>query len=75
VTSLSARLAFWYAIAATATFAVLSIAGYFMLHNQMLHQLDQLNETQFKQLHTALGPNYKTLTPQVINERIRDTTE
>jgi signal transduction histidine kinase len=75
VTSLSARLAFWYAIAATASFAVLSIAGYFMLHNQMLHQLDQLNETQFKQLHTALGPNYKTLTPQVINERIRDTTE
>jgi two-component system heavy metal sensor histidine kinase CusS len=75
MTSLSARLAVSYAIAATATLAVLSIAGYFMLHDQMLHQLDQLNETQFKQLRTALGPNYKTLTPQVINERIRDTTE
>ena len=73
--SISARLTFWYAVAATVTFAVLFVFGYFILRDNMIRQLDQLNETQFKQLNTALGPNYKALTPDVINERIRDTTE
>ncbi len=73
--SISARLTFWYAVTATATFAVLFVVGYYMLHDNMVHQLDQLNETQFKQLRTALGPNYPTLTPEIINGRIRDVTE
>jgi two-component system heavy metal sensor histidine kinase CusS len=75
VKSITARLTVWYAVAATATLAVLFIAGHYMLRDHMIRQLDQLNETQFKQLRTALGPNYKTLTPEVINQRIRDTTE
>jgi len=75
VKSISARLTFWYAVTATATFAVLFVVGYYMLHDNMVHQLDQLNETQFKQLRTALGPNYPTLTPEIINGRIRDVTE
>jgi HAMP domain-containing protein len=62
-------------VAATATLAVLFIAGHYMLRDHMIRQLDQLNETQFKQLRTALGPGFKTLTPEVINQRIRDTTE
>ena len=73
--SVSARLTVWYALTATATLACLFVAGYYMLQNQMIRQLDQLNETHFKQLRTALGPDYKTLTPEVINDRIRDTTE
>ncbi len=73
--SIRARLTFWYAFSATATLACLFIAGYYMLQNHLIRQLDLLNETQFRQLRTALGPNYKSLTPPVINERIRDTTE
>ena len=73
--SISARLTVWYALAATVTLVCLFVAGYYMLQNHLVRQLDQLNETQFKQLRTALGPNYKTLTPQIINDRIRDTTE
>jgi two-component system heavy metal sensor histidine kinase CusS len=75
VKSIGARLTVWYALCATATLAVLFVAGYYMLQNQMVRQLDQLNETQFKQLRTALGPNYAALTPEVINDRIRDVTE
>jgi signal transduction histidine kinase len=75
VKSISARLTVWYALTATATLACLFVAGYYMFQNHMIKQLDLLNETQFKQLRTALGANYKTLTPQVINDRIRDTTE
>ncbi len=73
--SISARLTVWYALTATATLACLFVAGYYMLQNQMVRQLDQLNETQFKQLRTALGSGYKTLTPDVIDQRIRDVTE
>jgi two-component system heavy metal sensor histidine kinase CusS len=75
VKSISARLTIWYALTATATLAVLFVVGYYMLQNHMVKQLDQLNETQYKQLRTALGPNYQSLTPEVINDRIRDTTE
>jgi signal transduction histidine kinase len=75
VKSISARLTVWYAITATVTLAVLFVAGYYMLQDHMVKQLDQLNETQFKQLRTALGPNYQALTPEVINARIRDVTE
>src|SRR5258708_6358761 len=75
VKSIRARLTFWYAFAATATLACLFIAGHYMLQNHLIRQLDLLNETQFRQLRTALGPNYQSLTPAVINERIRDTTE
>jgi len=73
--SISARLTVWYALTATATLACLFVAGYYMLQNQMIRQLDQLTETHFKQLRTALGPDYRALTPEDINDRIRDTTE
>jgi len=75
VKSIGARLTLWYALTATATLAFLFVVGYYMLQTHLINQLDALNETQFKQLRTALGPGYKSLTPQVINERIRDTTE
>jgi signal transduction histidine kinase len=75
VKSIGARLTAWYALTATATLAFLFVVGYYMLQTHLITQLDLLNETQFKQLRTALGPNYQSLTPLVINERIRDTTE
>ena len=73
--SISSRLTVWYALTATATLAVLFVVGYFMLEKQLIHQLDLLNEQQFKQLKAHLGPNYASLSPETIDERIRETTE
>ncbi len=73
--SIGARITTWYALTATATLAVLFIAGYFMLQNHLLTQLDLLNAAQFNQLKARLGPAYLELTPKEIDERIRDTTE
>jgi signal transduction histidine kinase len=75
VKSISVRLTVWYAVTATLTLAVLFFAGYYMLQDHMVKQLDQLNETQFRQLRSALGPGYKTLTPETIDQRIRDVSE
>ena len=73
--SIGRRLTTWYAVTATATLAVLFFAGYYMLENHLIGQLDQLNTAQFNQLKARLGPAYASLTPDVIDERIRDTTE
>ena len=73
--SIGARLTFWYALTATATLAVLFVAGYFMLQKQLINQLDLLNEQQFKQLKVHLGADVAKLSPQVIDQRIRETTE
>jgi len=72
--SIGARLAFWYALAATLTFASLSIAGYFMLERYLVHDLDLLNEAEFQQIKAHLGPDH-ALSARVIEERIRETTE
>ena len=40
-----------------------------------MHGLDLLNTAEFEQLRARLGPDYKALTPQAVNERIRTTTE
>ena len=40
-----------------------------------LSTLDALTPAQFKQLKYTLGPNYKTLTPATIDDRIREATE
>ncbi len=73
--SIGARITVWYALTATATLACLFVAGHYLLENHLVRQLDDLNEAQFKQLRSALGPNYKALTPPTIEERIRDVTE
>jgi two-component system heavy metal sensor histidine kinase CusS len=73
--SIGRRLTIWYALTATSTLAVLFLAGFYMLENHLISQLDQLNTAQFNQLKARLGPEYRTLTPEVMDERIRDTTE
>lgn len=73
--SIGARLAFWYALAATLTFASLSIVGYFMLERYLVHDLDLLNESEFKQIAARLGADHETLSAAIIDERIRETTE
>jgi len=75
VKSIGSRITLWYAVTVVSTLACLFIAGNYLLENQLIHQLDKLNETQFKQLKSTLGPNYKTLTAQTIDDRIREVTE
>jgi heavy metal sensor kinase len=73
--SVGARLAFWYALAATVSFASLSLAGYFTLQRYLVHHLDMLNEAEFQQIRAHLGPDHEKLSAQAIDNRIRETTE
>lgn len=71
--SIGARLAFWYAGAATLTLACLFVAGYYLLENQLVRGLDALNRSQYEQIKAHLGDDYAALTPQIIDARIRET--
>ena len=73
--SISTRLAVWYASAATLTLACLFVVGYQLLQNYLINGLDLLNSAEFEQIRAHLGPDYKTLSSKVIDERIRETTE
>jgi signal transduction histidine kinase len=75
VKSIGSRITLWYAVTVISTLACLFVTGHYLLESQLIHQLDKLNEAQFRQLEHALGPNYKTLTAQTIDDRIRDVTE
>lgn len=73
--SIGARLAFWYALAATLTSAALFLAGYRLLEGRLVHGLDLLNEAEFRQLKAHLGPDYARLDARTIDERLRDVSE
>jgi len=75
VKSLGTRLALWYASAATVTLACLIVAGYYLLEINLVHGLDYLNQAQFEELKAHLGKDYASLNAQVIDTRIRETTE
>jgi len=55
VKSIGARLALWYAGAATLTMVGLFVAGYYLLENQLIRGLDLLNKAQFAQIRAHLG--------------------
>jgi len=73
--SISTRLAAWYALAATVTLACLFVVGYQLLENYLIHGLDLLNTAEFEQIQARLGPDYRSLSVDVVNQRIRSTTE
>lgn len=73
--SIGSRITLWYAVTLTVTLACLFVAGHYLLERHLVKQLDALNETQFKHLAATLGTDYATLTPQVIEDRIREATE
>ena len=73
--SIGSRITLWYAVTVVSTLACLFIAGHYLLESQLVHQLDELNEAQFKQLKFTLGPSHETLTAQTIDDRIREVTE
>jgi signal transduction histidine kinase len=73
--SIGARLALWYAGAATLTMMGLSLAGYYLLENQLVRGLDLLNAAQFAQIRAHLGDDFAVLNPGVIDTRIRETSD
>lgn len=73
--SIGARLTFYYAVAATASAAALFVTGYLMLNHRLVHGLDALNAAEFEQLRVRMGPDYRQLTPKVIDQRIRETAD
>lgn len=74
VKSISARLALWYALAATLTLAALFLAGYELLRTRLIHGLDLLNAAEFKQIEARLGP-VENIDLQTINQRVRETAD
>src|ERR1700746_2742822 len=73
--SIGARLALWYAAASTATLACLFVVGYYLLRGYLIHGLDPPNQSEFQQIRAHLGTDYAALSPAVIDERIRETTD
>lgn len=73
--SLGARLAFFYALCATLSSAVLFAAGYQLLQSRLVHGLDELNQAEFRQLQVQLGKDYRTLDPARIEQRLHDLSE
>lgn len=73
--SIGARLALWYAGAAATTMVCLFIAGYYLLEIHLIRGLDFLNKAEFEQIRAHLGQDYGKLDAQLIDARIRETTE
>jgi two-component system heavy metal sensor histidine kinase CusS len=73
--SIGTRIAVWYACAATGTLACLFVAGYLLLENQLIHGLDLLNESEFRQIEARMGPDFRTLSATSIETRIREITD
>ena len=75
MSSIRRRLTLQYAAAATLSSAVLLGSGYALLEDQLIHGLDLINQAEFHQLKAHLGSDYRTLSPAVIDRRIRETSE
>lgn len=73
--SIRARLTILYAFSATITLAFLFAAGYIILETRLTDGLDLLNASEFAQLEAHLGTDNNALTPEVVNARIRETSE
>jgi two-component system heavy metal sensor histidine kinase CusS len=73
--SFGARLALWYAFVTTGSFAALIVIGYFLLRDHLIHGLDLLNASEFKQIQARLGSDYATIDKATMDARIRAATE
>lgn len=68
--SIGARLALWYAIASTVTFACLFLGGRYYLERHAIHALDLLNAAEFEQLKTRLGSDFGSTALESVRERM-----
>ena len=68
--SIGSRLTFWYAFAATVSFAILSVIGGILLQTQLVHGLDELNTAEFRQLKAHIGADYAMVNPKLLERRL-----
>lgn len=73
--SIGLRLAFWYALAATVSSAILFAAGYQLLESRLTRGLDELNQAEFRQLQVRMGSDYTNLNPAEIEQRLHELSE
>ncbi len=73
--SIGARLALAYAATTIVTISLLFMIGYELLRARLIAGLDLLNTSEFQQVQNHLGNDYANLTPAVVEQRIRETTE
>jgi signal transduction histidine kinase len=73
--SIGTKLATLYALSATLTLAGAFAIGYVLLEHRLVHGLDLLNQAEFEQISARLGDQLGAMTPQEIDQRIRQTTE
>src|SRR6266702_7742570 len=72
--SIGVRLAVWYVLASTVTFASLFLTGRYFMERHAIRALDLLNESEFEQIKGRLGPIDKPPTLTAIQQRMRETT-
>ena len=75
MTSIGARIALWYSAAATATLGCVFVAGYHYLESHLTHGLDILNESEFRQIQSHLGPEFATSSSPFREMRVREITD
>ena len=73
--SIGARLTFGYALSATASLAILFAVGYTLLEGRLIHGLDQLSGVGFQEIRTKLGADYKNVNSEILDRRVRETSE
>jgi two-component system heavy metal sensor histidine kinase CusS len=69
--SISARLAFWFAIAASTLLALLFGAGYLLLESHLVHGLDGLNASEFADIKAHVFRDFDPNDPQFVERRMR----
>lgn len=67
---IGARLTLGYALSATISFAILSLVGSRVLESRLIGGLDQLNAAEFRQLQAHIGPDYATVSPAILEQRL-----
>ena len=73
--SIGARLTFWYACAATISFAIMSVLGVHLLQSRLIAGLDDLNAAEFRQLARHIGSDYATLGPTGLEKRLANVDQ
>lgn len=73
--SIGGRITVWYATAATVTLACVFVVGYHYLERHLIHGVDLLLETEFKQIRSHLGPEFQTMSAPFRELRVRELTE
>jgi two-component system heavy metal sensor histidine kinase CusS len=71
--SIGVRLAVWYMVASTATFAALFLVGRYFVERHAIQALELVNESEFEQIKARLGPIVATLSPDALRERVRES--